>query len=232
MTNNLGVLDILMICLRKIWIIVLVAVIAGGAAFGYLRFTNVPAYSTDTTFIVNRQTGQSGSTDTSGKVDAQDLTVSTRLIKTYTLILTSRTFLQDVADASQLGYTASQIGRMISIASVNETEVMRVTVTNKSPTHAAQIANLIADLAPDAITELAEAGSVKVIDNALVPSAPNPNNIMKYTLLAAVLAVVATIAVLVILAIMDDTIRSEEDLRKAFDIPIIGAIPKMAEDKK
>ena len=59
---------------------------------------------------------------------------------------------------------------MIQTESVNETEVFSITVTCDDPHEAEHIANTIARVLPDKISNVVEGSSVRVVDYAVVPS--------------------------------------------------------------
>jgi capsular polysaccharide biosynthesis protein len=120
---------------------------------------------------------------------------------------------------------------MISATSVDGTEVMRVTVTSTDPYEATEIANTVARVLPERISEIVEGATVVVVDDAV----PNLNkvapSITKYTVVGFLIGAVLAVAAIAVGALFDKTIHSEEYLLKTYDYPILARIPNLLDTK-
>ena len=230
-TETHGMLEIdlkhmLLVVLGKLWIVVLVAVLCGAMALGYAWFFITPTYGASVQFYVNNQvTGSPG-------FSSSQITAAQSLADTYMVILHSRTVLEDVVKKTNLGYTYGQIRGMLDAAAINKTEVFQVDVICTNYSHAAIIANAIADILPDKITSVVEGSSVRVVDRAV----ENPNRIApsytNTTILGAAVGAIVTMVIIVLLELLDTTINSEEYLSRAYDgIPLLAVIPDGASTK-
>lgn len=157
----------------------------------------------------------------SGQIDA-----SQKLINTYLEIITSRTFLEKVAD-SVGNVTAAQLGNMISCSHIEDTVAFRVSVTSTSPELATNIANTIAELCGDEIIRVLKVGGVEVIDYATVPTAPSSPNLMKNVVIGFGAGFVLSFLYFFIKELFDTKVHDRGDLEKEFDIPILGMIPRI-----
>ncbi len=209
---------------RIIYIILgtlLVAVISGCIT----EFFITPNYTASCTLYVYSNTDRV-STDSS--IGQGEITASQQLVNTYIVVLESDFVLEEVAQNLELNMTASQLRSMISCSQINETEIFEVTVTSASPALAADIANAIADVAPDAIVETIKAGGVSVIDYAKVPSSPSSPNFKLNIAIGALVGFVVTFLAFFIRELFDTTVTEEADLEREFeDIPLIGTIPRL-----
>lgn len=214
----------LMLKKRIIFIILgtlITAVIAGCVT----EFFITPTYTASCTLYVYSNTDRV-STDSS--IGQGEITASQQLVNTYIVVLESDFVLEEVAQNLDLDMTPSQLRSMVSCSQINETEIFSVTVTSESPALAADIANAIADVAPDAIVETIKAGGVSVIDYAKVPSAPSSPNFKTNILVGAVVGFVVTFLAFFIRELFDTSVTSEEDLEREFEnIPVIGNIPRL-----
>lgn len=219
--------------LKKKAAIILVIAFIGAALSGCI--TNLlikPKYTAGVSFYVNNNNENLvGST---GTMTSSDLDASERLVNTYMFVVNSRTFLNKVADKLADGTTASQLASMVSTSQVESTLAFQVNVTTENNQLSADIANVIADLAPDEIVRVLKVGGVEVIDYASAPSKPSSPNLKKNILIGFAVAFVAAFAVFFIKELFDTRILSENDLTRDFDIPVLGTVPRLlpTEEKK
>lgn len=73
--------------------------------------------------------------------------------------------------------------------------------------------------------ESVEAGSVKLISQAAVTPDPVSPNVMKNTAIAALLGLVVSVGIVVLRELLDNKIKTEDDVRKYLDLPVVGVIP-------
>lgn len=229
-SNDINVTQILAALLQRIWLIILCAVIVGAAAYGYTVKFIEPTYQARISIYVNNGTNIGASS--SGAISSSDLSTSQRLVSTYISILKSDRVLNKVSDAMDNRISAAAIGGMISAASIDNTEAFEVLVTATDPSLAAEIANTIADVAPDEISQIIEGGSTKVIDRATVPTSPKSPNINQNTLYGMIIGAVIAACVIVVQVLTDSCIRCEDDLAQLSEKPILGLIPDLATEFK
>ena len=204
--------------LRKKAAIILIISFIGAALSGCV--TNLlikPKYTAGVSFYVNNNNDNLvGST---GTITSSDLDASERLVNTYMFVVNSRTFLNKVADKLADGTTATQLSKMISTSQVESTLAFQVNVTTENNQFSADVANIIAELAPDEIVRVLKVGGVEVIDYASAPSKPSSPNLKKNVLIGFAVAFVA--------ALFDTRIMTESDLTRDFDIPVLGTVPRL-----
>lgn len=76
---------------------------------------------------------------------------------------------------------------MISTSQVESTLTFQVNVTTENNQFSADVANIIAELAPDEIVRVLKVGGVEVIDYASAPSKPSSPNLKRMCLSALLL---------------------------------------------
>ena len=113
----------------------------------------------------------------------------------------------------------------ISVSSPENTRIMQISVTDTNPLRAAEIANAVREESAIQIKEIMEVDSVKLVYAADVPTVPSSPNVARDTLLAAVIGVVLAVVVLSVIHLLDDTIRTEEDVENRLGLNVLGMIP-------
>jgi len=206
---------------NRIWLIVLCAVILGAAAFAFTAAFVTPQYQAKVSFYVNNSNvGQS-----LAGITSSDLDTSQKLVATYVNILKSNTVLDRVAEEADLNVSAQKLRGMISAAPMGETEMFEVSVIHSDPVVATNIANIIAEVAPREIAEIVEGSSTKVIDRARVPQSPTSPNMTKSTVVGFFAGAVLAAIVVILQTILDVRIKTEEDLKRICEAPVLGVIP-------
>ena len=121
---------------------------------------------------------------------------------------------------------------MVTAAPVNDTEIFEITVTDADPQEAELIANTIADVLPDKISDIVEGSSVRVVDYAVVPVFPVSPSVTKYAMIGVLLGGVLSVGVIVLMELLNESIRSEDYLIQTYDLPILAVVPTMEHVEK
>ena len=215
--------DLLVLLIRRIWIILLCALTAGALAYVYTANFITPLYRASVTIYVNNLSAQAA--QSVDYISAGNLATSQQLVNTYVNIIRSRTVLEKVVEETGMNVTADDIRDMLSASSIDETEIFEVYVTSPNPEQAAEIANAVAQVAPGVIADIVEGSSTKVIDYAVVPTARYYPSFRSNTLVGCCIGGALAAAVLALRFMMDTSVKSEEDLEEMFQLPVLGSIP-------
>jgi non-specific protein-tyrosine kinase len=141
---------------RWTWLIVLCAVLAGGAAFFVSRRTT-PVYQASTTLLINQAPSSRSSEYT-------DLLVSERLARTYAEMIKQRPFLEATLvrlkatlKILELDMSVESLRGAVSVQPVRDTQLIMLSVEDTSRFMAAKLANTLADVFRERIYALQHA---------------------------------------------------------------------------
>lgn len=210
---------------HRIWVVALSGVLAAAVAFSVAAFAIVPTYSSSIMLYVNNSSFTVG--DLGFSISSSEISAAQSLVKTYTVLLKNRTTLEKIIDATGVDYTWEELYEMIEAAPVNETEIMSVTVTSTDPYEAEKLANGIAKILPQRVSEIVEGSSMEVVDSAIAINKKVAPNITNFTAIGFVLGVFLSTALLVVIALMDNTIHDEEYILNNYGYPILAKIPDL-----
>ncbi|MCL2060834.1 MAG: Wzz/FepE/Etk N-terminal domain-containing protein [Oscillospiraceae bacterium] len=217
------------VVLKKWWLVLLAAVLLGGATLLYTLYFITPMYRTNISVYVKNVGDDVKRSDT---INTADLTASQRLVNTYVTIITSNTVLDKVSANIGSIYATPDIRSMLSCAAVRDTEIFTVTVTNENPEIAAYIANAVADVVTVEIPEFLEGSSVKIVDYAIVPLRPFTPDVPRNLIIGLAAGMFLSAFVIIVIDFFDKRIKSEEDLIRLSDIPVLGAVPDFLDSRK
>lgn len=204
-----------------VWIL-LVAILCADVGFSIAAFVIKPTYSASADMIVNNKQNESTQT---GDVTTSDLSASSTLVSTYSVILKSHTVLGQVIQDLDLGYTYDELAQKISVSTVNNTQVMRLTVRCGDPKTALKIVSKLVEIAPKVIIDKAEVGSVKTVDEPWTSGKIVAPSKRKFALAGFGVGFLVICAIFIIKELLNNTYKTEADLAKDLGLPILGVIP-------
>ena len=216
--------------LGKAWLIVLVSLLFAAIVFAGTYFLVTPLYQSSTMFYVNNSSISVG--ETSLSIDSGDISASKSLVNTYIVILDTRLTLTEVIDYADLDRTVGEVRDMIDAQPVDETEVFRVMVTSDDPAEAEKIANAIAYVLPNRITDVVEGTSAKVVDEPIKAVNPSSPSYTMNTLIGFLIGFVLSAGMVILQELFDSTVRDDDDINQVCKHPILAAVPDMSAPSK
>lgn len=205
---------------RKMPILLVCTIVCGIISLSGAAVFISPGYTGDITLYANNFKDNKNANITAG-----DLSASAKLVDTYAAIILSDPVLDKVIAETGIDATADSLSKKITVESINQTEVFKVSVEAGSPEEAADIANAIARIAPIKISEIVDGCSVKVISLAKAPAGKSSPNYLKICFAGAAAGLLISAVVVFALAALDTTIKSETDMEE-WDLPVIGMVPE------
>lgn len=222
---EIDLLEILAILKKNIVLIAIVSIIFGVAGFLGTKMFITPQYEASVNMIVNTRT------DTTSTVSTDTINSAKNLVSTYAIIIKSNTVLNQVITNLKLqDMSYDALEQKVSVTAIDDTQVMRIAVTDPDPKLAKQIVKEIARISPNEIVDAVEAGSCKVVSQVRVPSAPVSPNAAKNTVIAAFIGAVLVVAIVIIKNLVSNYIVDDEDVQKYLGLPVLGVIPEIEGD--
>ena len=224
--DNISVMFILNI-FKKGWKLMVIFLLLGAAAaYAISTYFITPQYSSDLSLYVTNSNSMSGATSSS------DLNYSSRLARTYIIILKEATVREQVANKLHTKVGAGQLGGMVSFESVDDTEVIKITAVSSDPELSAEICNVYGSVAPEVLQRVVKAGSVEIIGKAKASGSPISPNIKTNTMYGAIAGVAAAIVIVLLRVLIDNTVQSEEEFKRIVGIPVWASIPSFTNSSR
>ena len=204
--------------------IILITLMFVAVGIGYSYFFVKPEY-TSTTSLVLAQSSSSGQTG-DGAISATDLTMNSKLVSTYSELIKRKAILGQVCE--NLNIPDSNIQELrgkIKVNSAKNTEIIEISVTNKDPNKAAAIANEIAKVFGEKIVEIYNISNVYLLDRAEANAVPSNINHMKDVVIFAFIGLVIAAVYVLIANMLDNTIKTEQDVEATTELLVLSSIP-------
>ena len=210
---------------RRAYIIIITALVFLVGGLTYTVFLKEPLYKSDVNVILVSKNSQSSSLQS-------EITANQKLAATYRELVTSRSVLNEVIEDLDLTYTVLQLQKMISVQNVNETEIIKITVSSSKPKEAKEIANVVAVKFQDEVKDIYNLENVSIIDKAVLAKEPYNINVVKESIIYIALGVVLSCGVIFVIYYFDNTIKSIDQVEKRLGIPVIGTVPMVGKKDK
>ena len=225
-TNEIefDLLEIIHILLGRLWIVLGTGVIAALICFGISGYVLAPVYESTTKIYILNKTENTAVTYT-------DVQMGTQLTKDYAELINSRYVIEKVI--GQLSLEDMEYKDLMKKVSVNtpvDTRIVSITVEHTDPALAQKIANCIREVAGEHIQNVMDIEAVNVVEAANMPTEKSGPGVAKWTLIGGLAGAFFACAVILIIFLLDDTIKSSEDVEKYLGLSTLAMIPVISED--
>ena len=213
--------EYLSIIKKKWYIIAILCVICVAASSVYSFFIAKPVYQAETTLIVKTEKAEGSQT-----VSGDQVSVSQKLAVTYGEVIKSRTVLENVIKNLNLEETYDQLSDKISVSTVSDTQIIKISVKDTNNANAAKIANEIPKVFTKEAIRIADANGVEVIDKAKIPIDPVAPNKKMNIAIAGVLGIMVGVFSIFMIEFLDNKMRNPQDIEKELGLTLLGVVPK------
>ena len=211
--------DLFGLLLHRIWIICLAAIVTGVAGFMVSFFLITPQYESTTSIYIstNKQNEKT--------MTYSDAQLATQLTKDYEELIVGRYVLERVIKLYELDENYESLKNRVQVTNTSDTRIINITVKDPNPQNAQIIANSIRDIASEHIKTVTDVEAVNVADEANLPNEPAEPSVPKWTLLGAFIGAALALGAIVLRYLLDDTIKSAEDVEKYLELSTLALIP-------
>lgn len=214
---------------RRWWIIAVCIVLFTTITAIYTTKNYRPIYQASSKLIINI----AGERDQMGReqMDYGAIGINIALIDTYKEIIKTPAVLDKVVQRyPDLNLTAEQLIQIIGVSNINNTQIMSISARSSSQEKAVRIANAVTDVFQAEVPKLMMVSNnitilnrAKAVDNP-IPVNQKPN---QYIVLSFIAAVVVAVGIILLLDMMDDTMKTEEDIRSILGVSTLACIPQI-----
>ena len=213
-------LSMFITALKKNWkLFILIPVVFVVISLLITTFLMKPKYEANTQVLVNQK-------ESNEQYRAQEVQSNIQLVNTYSEILKSPRILEDVAKKDK-NLSASEIGNMLTVTKQADSQILNVSVENHSKADAERIANEIVSVFSKDMPKIMDIDNVSILSKADGTASKVSPNLSQNLAIGLVLGLVLTIVIIIFKELFDRRIKTEEDVIRELDIPVLGSIHKL-----
>lgn len=228
MEEEISLREIFEVLKKRLWVIVTITVAAALFSGIISYFFIKPTYEASTTLMIGKPKQE---LDPNNPAQYQMVQTNRMLVPTYSEIVKSRSVAEQVINILNLNMKPDDFRNVINVNSVGDTELIEIKADASSPQLAVNIANTTADVFMTEVVHLMKVDNVQVLDKAIENPIPvKPKKMLNITI-AAILGLMVSVFLVFLLEYMDNTIKTTEDIEKYLELPILGTIPVIKEER-
>ena len=220
---EIDLVELLGVILHNLWIIIVSGVIVAAVALLVSYFIITPKYESVTKIYVISKTNADTMT-------YSDLQAGSTLTKDYKELVKSRPVLEEVLAETGIDVELKNLEAQITVEVPQDTRIVSITVEDKDPYEARIIADSVRIAASKHIQEVMDTEAVNVVEEASLPIEKSSPSILKNTAIGYAVGLFLAIAIVIINYIMDDTIKTPDDVEKFLGVSVLGSIPYSEND--
>lgn len=219
MENSLD-LSKFMKSIKKNWkLLLILPIIFMLIALLMTMFLMKPKYESNTQVLVNQKEKKS-------ELMAQEVQSNIQLVNTYSEIVKSPRILDEVAKKNKK-YSASEIKSMLTATTQAESQILNVNVESGSKKDAEKVANDIAKVFSDEMPDIMNVDNVTILSKANGTASKVSPNLIINLAIGLILGLILALIIIILKEIFDKRIRTEEDIERELNIPVLGSIQKL-----
>ena len=227
--KTINIMDLVMIAWRRIWVIIIAAVVFAVATFGYCELFLTKKYSATASILVTNGAVTTAQDDKTDKVSGSDISAS--LYLTYTIVDILNTPDNYTKVAEELNKDKNNdykyqdlMNRSTIVRRSEDTLFIDITFTSTNRDEAVHLANAFCATSCKFIPNIIPNANANVVAKADKSVQTYPRTLMS-TAIAGVIGAVLAFIVLFIIDSTNRAIKGEEDFTNTFDVPLLGAVP-------
>lgn len=222
--EELDLKELLSLFWSKIFQIIVIVLITTGVGIIYTYGFTTPKYSSSTTLVL-AGSERSASTDAANSITTTDVTLNSKLVSTYSVLVKSSKVLRQVISNLGIDVNEEELRKNVTVKSEEDTEVIRITVTNENAAYSAKIANEIAKIFSGMVSDIYNINNIYIVDDAEVSNTPSNIHHSKDIAIFGFLGLVIAVMYVLIANMLDTTIKTPEDVEKGVGLPVLVTIP-------
>ncbi len=219
---NLG--ELFAVLLGKAWLIISTGVFFALLSLFISKFIMTPLYSSTTKiYILNKEEGAT--------VTYSDVQISTQLTQDYAQLIKSRYVLEEVIQTLHLDMDYDEFSSLVSIGTPDDTRIVSITVRDSDPMMAMKEANCVREIASKHIQNVMDIDAINIAELANMPTEKYSPSARRWAMIGGIASVLFVSSIIILNYLMDDTIKSSDDIEAYLGLSTLAMIPAITEDQ-
>jgi capsular exopolysaccharide family len=235
MNNRRGQIDFIKLALyilKRCWLVILCAAIGCGYMYWSATHNRRDTYTASgTMYVYNSNPNLINYQYTS----SSDLYSAVKLIDTYMVVVKSNKVMDVVVERLIADYpniTNGYVAGTLSMGSVSDTGVLRVSCVTDDPQKSADICNAVLDVAPSEIIRVVGAGKAEPLDYAVAPKHPNSFSARRRMMIGALGGAAAAAGLLAVLYLLNRKVADSSELTDSYTPPVLASVKRDKRDNE
>ena len=198
------------VLIRKWWLIAICAIMGGVIALGGTALLITPKYESKAQlYILNK---------TTSVTSLADIQIGSELTADFEVIATSKPVIdaaiERIKEEEDKTFSRKEILDVLTVVNKSGTRILEVKAIDENPADACIIANAVAEETADRMASIMKSDPPTTVESAEVSEKPVSPSLLKNTAIGILLGILLVCGVLTVRFIINDNIKTEEDVEK------------------
>ncbi len=213
--------------LQKWWQILIAAFACLMITAGITGFVLTPKYQSQAMIYIL--------TKTTSVTSMVDLQIGAAITGDFEIISTSKPVIdaaiEEIDRQTNISFTRKEILKMLTITNEEDTRILKIQAVHDNPEYACLVANAIADATSERMAEIMKSDPPTMVERAEIEKDPISPSLMKNAMIGFLFGAVFACVLLTIQFLMNDNIKTEEDVEKYLGAATLASIPQIKNKK-
>jgi len=210
--------EILNLIRKNIWILLGALILSGLVTALFSKYALESKYSSTSKIYIL--------TNSDSMVSLSDLQMGSSLASDYAELIKSRPVVEEVASNLKLDMSYSEMLSILNVENPSNTRILSITVRYKDPIIAKEVADEFASVSKQQISKIMRVEEPSIVEKAIAATAPSSPNHKRNIMIGALAGLVLAFGVCLVLYVMDDTLKTAEDVEKYLGVNTLASIPR------
>ncbi|TPF15930.1 YveK family protein [Priestia megaterium] len=220
MEETISLRELFAVLRKRLWLIVLITIIAATVSAVISFFVLTPVYQSKTQILINQAKNDQQ------LYNNQAIQTNVQLINTYNDIIKSPAILDKVIKELTLDRSAQSLSSQIQVSNAQNSQVAQIIVQDTSAKRATDIANTTASVFQKEVPKIMNVDNVSVLSKATLAQSASPIKPQPFlnVAIAIVVGLMVGVGLSFLLEYLDNTLKTEQDIEKLLELPVMGIV--------
>ena len=220
--------ELLRVLLHRWWLIALAAIFGFGMAAGITKYAITPMYQSKAMLYIL--------TKTTSVTSITDLQIGTAITRDFEIIATSKPVIDKAIESikkdEDISMTRKEMKDMLTIVNQEDTRILEIRAEHENPEYACIVANAVAEATAERMAEIMKSDPPTTVEKAEVELAPVSPSMIKNAIIGFMLGTILMGGILTIQFMLNDNIKTDEDIRRYLGEVTLAIIPEVKKKEK
>ncbi len=207
--------------LLKRWKSLFVAAIIGAVLAAGITLVQPPQYESNSTlYVLSKSTSITS---------VADLQLGSELTSDYAEIATSKpvidTAIEKLKKKEDIKLTREEVKEMVTVSNKTDTRMLVITVTSDDPDLSYKLADALTTASVNQMASITQTDKPTIVEEPEVAEKPIDNGLYKHLAMGIVIGLVLLAGLYTVSFVMNDEIKTEQDVENFLQVSVLGTIP-------
>lgn len=207
--------------LLKRWKSLFVAGIIGAVLAAGITLVQAPQYESNSTlYVLSKSTSITS---------VADLQLGSELTSDYAEIATSKpvidTVIEKLKKKEDIKLTREEVKEMVTVSNKTDTRMLVITVTSDDPDLSYKLADALTTASVNQMASITQTDKPTIVEEPEVADKPIDNGLYKHIAIGIVIGLVLLAGLYTVSFVMNDEIKTEQDVESFLQVSVLGTIP-------